>query len=169
MEFQAGSRIVVLIPVGVEGKGDPVEDNGHVLRNRCDPISVMSRLTWHTTQPTLQYPIVVVLTGSNKKPREKCIQTPNYVNEIMWLSRVKRRRGSCWIVLSVFCGMQFFIKHSIFRKGTFPFTSLISILSVSSFEDSQSLGVGQGKCWSCCNINKKIEYFPYKRFRDKKK
>lgn len=68
MEFQAGSRIVVLIPVGVEGKGDPVEDNGHVLRNRCDPISVMSRLTWHTTQPTLQYPIVVVLTVSNKKP-----------------------------------------------------------------------------------------------------
>lgn len=27
MEFQAGSRIVALIPVGVKGKGDLVEDN----------------------------------------------------------------------------------------------------------------------------------------------
>lgn len=68
MEFQAGSKIVALIPVGVEGKGDPGADNGHVLRNRYDPISIMPRLTWHTTQPTLQYPTVVVLTGSNKKP-----------------------------------------------------------------------------------------------------
>lgn len=58
--------------------------------------------------------------------------------------------------LRVFCGMQFFIKHSIFRKGTFPFTSSISMRSVSSFKDSQSLGEGWGSAGVAAILMKRL-------------
>lgn len=53
MEFQLGSGIVPVIPVGVSRIGDPLEDNECVLRDMThneyvlgyDPISIMSRLT----------------------------------------------------------------------------------------------------------------------------
>lgn len=88
----------------------------------------------------------------------------------MWLSEVKRSRESCWILLRVFCGMQFFIKHSIFRKGRFPFTSSISILSVSSFKDRRSLGEeGWGIAGVAAILMKRLDALLKKRFKNRKK
>ena len=66
--------------------------------------------------------------------------------------------------------MQFFIKHSIFRKGTFPFTSSISILSVSSFKDSRSLGKGWGSTGVAAILMKRLNTLLKKKdFRKRKR
>lgn len=69
-----------------------------------------------------------------------------------------------------FTECNFFIKHSIFRKGTFPFTSSISILLVSSFKGSKSLGGrSQGSTGIAAILMKRFNMLLKKRLRNRKK
>lgn len=66
--------------------------------------------------------------------------------------------------------MQFFIEHSVFRKGRFSFTSSISILSVSSFKDRRSLGEeGWGIAGVAAILMKRLDALLKKRFKNSKK
>lgn len=68
-----------------------------------------------------------------------------------------------------FRGVWFFIKHSIFGTGMFPFTSSISIPSVSSLRDSRSLGEGWGSIRIAAILMKRLNMLLKKRLRNRKR
>lgn len=69
----------------------------------------------------------------------------------------------------MFCGVRFFIKHSIFRKGTLPFASSISILLVSSFKDGRSLGEGRANAGVAAILMKRLNTLLKKSHGNRKK
>lgn len=86
----------------------------------------------------------------------------------MWLSGVKRRR-------QLLDCLRVFLWNAIFHKAFHFQERNVSIHQLNQYalsfliQGQSESGGGVGKCWSCCNINEKIEYSPYKRFRNTKK
>lgn len=68
-----------------------------------------------------------------------------------------------------------FLWNAIFHKAFHFQERNVSIHQLNQYslsfliQGQSESGGGVGKCWSCCNINEKIEYSPYKRFRNKEK
>lgn len=65
--------------------------------------------------------------------------------------------------MSVFCGMQFFIKAFHFQERNISIHQLNQYSLSFLIQGQSESGGGVGKSWSHCNINEKIEYSPLKK------